>query len=368
MEILVLNYEYPPIGGGASPVTKTTCEALAAKGHRLTIITMGYQKIPNQEEKDGIKIFRLPCWRSKSSVCYPWEQMTYIFSSFYFLRKHLKQKKYDVCHTHFIIPTGVIALWLKKHYNLSYVITSHGSDVPGYNQKRFKLLHKILRNPWQKICKNAKSIITPSTYLRDLIIKSCPVNNCEVIPNGIEIDIFKCGPKENIILAMSRLQPHKGVQKLFYAFSQIAPSDWTLHIAGDGPYRHELENIAKKLGISDRVIFHGWLKNQSADHINLLAKSKIFVSASDFESFGISVAEAIASDCQIIISNIATHQYFTQFGAKLFPLDDIDYLRTLLQQTMEAHTKTSPYKDALSINKTIDTVENILLTAKSNKQ
>jgi glycosyltransferase involved in cell wall biosynthesis len=125
MNILVLNYEYPPIGGGAAPVAKSTAEMLATLGHKVVVITMSYRGLPAYEIVNGVEIYRLQCRRSKANICYPWEQLTYIFAAKRFLRKHLSSYSYDVCHTHFIIPTGMIAYWCKKKYGLPYVITAH---------------------------------------------------------------------------------------------------------------------------------------------------------------------------------------------------------------------------------------------------
>jgi glycosyltransferase involved in cell wall biosynthesis len=359
MNILTLNYEYPPLGGGASTVAKTISEALIKKGHTLTVITMGYRGFQRNENVNGVEIIRLPCWRTKKFICYPWEQLTYIIASICFLRKFLKINSFDVCHTHFIIPTGVIALWVKKYFNLPYIITAHGSDVPGYS-KRFNLLHKFLQLPWQKICAEAHSIISPSSYLYDLISKKHTVKNCIVLPNGTDINLYRNGPKENIILLLSRLHYFKGIQKLIHAFSQIQHSGWTIHIAGDGPYRKELEALVNFLDLNDRVFFHGYLENKSEKHIELLSKAKIFVLASEFENSPVSVMEAIASDCHVILSDIPAHQSFKRYGAMLFSKDDISALTGILQQAMILPVTTSPFKDELSINKMTNDLEKIL--------
>ena len=43
MELLILNYEYPPLGGGAGVVTKTIAEGLSAKGHKVTVVSTWFQ-------------------------------------------------------------------------------------------------------------------------------------------------------------------------------------------------------------------------------------------------------------------------------------------------------------------------------------
>jgi glycosyltransferase involved in cell wall biosynthesis len=79
-----------------------------------------------------------------------------------------------------------------------------------------------------------------------------------------------------------------------------------------------LENLVHKLDLTDSVVFHGWLENKSEEHIELIAKAKIFVSASDFENNPVSVMEALVSDCHVLLSDIPAHLYFERFGAKYF--------------------------------------------------
>jgi glycosyltransferase involved in cell wall biosynthesis len=159
---------------------------------------------------------------------------------------------------------------------------------------------------------------------------------------------------------MSRLQSFKGVQHVIQAFARLKPSGWTMHIAGDGPYKKELESLVSELDLADKVIFHGWLENMSEAHIDLLAKAQIFVLASDFENMPTSVMEAIASDCHVILSDIAAHQYFIRFGAELFKTEDISALESKIQKAMTMPVSVSPYMDELSINNTINVLQGIL--------
>lgn len=44
-------------------------------GHSVDVVTMGFKGLPNFEKKDGINIYRVPCWRTKKEICHPWEQL-----------------------------------------------------------------------------------------------------------------------------------------------------------------------------------------------------------------------------------------------------------------------------------------------------
>ena len=169
MRILMLNYEFPPLGGGASPVTYEIAKGYAHLGHKVDVVTMGYKGLSKYQKSDKINIYRIPCIRWKKEISSPFEHLTFILSAAIFFGKHLTKTRYDINHTQFILPTGVISLWLKKRYGLPYIITSHGSDVPGYNPDRFRLLHNFTKPLLVTICNNALILTTPSSYLAGLI-------------------------------------------------------------------------------------------------------------------------------------------------------------------------------------------------------
>ena len=58
--ILMLNYEFPPLGGGASPVSYEIAKGYAKLGHKVDVVTMGFKGLPSEEKKEGMRIFRVP--------------------------------------------------------------------------------------------------------------------------------------------------------------------------------------------------------------------------------------------------------------------------------------------------------------------
>src|SRR5271155_31233 len=96
--ILVLNYEFPPLGGGASPVSYELAKGLSETGDfDIDVVTMGYRGLPSYEEVNPhFRIHRVKCWRSKKEICYPWEQATYLVSGYFKCRELLKKNNYDI--------------------------------------------------------------------------------------------------------------------------------------------------------------------------------------------------------------------------------------------------------------------------------
>lgn len=303
--ILVLNYEFPPLGWWASPVSYELSKGYVDLGYNVDVITMWFKDLPEFENIDGINVYRVKCLRTKKQVCHPWEQLTYLYSWYKKVKELLKKKKYDICHCHFIIPTWVLALKLKKEFNIPYIITAHGSDVLWHNP-RFALLYKFLKKPWNNILENSKKIISPSKYLKGNIEKINPKikDKIEVIPNWIEKGKFKPLEKDKYILTVSRLQSSKWVQDLIEAIKDIDLSEWKVKIVWEWPYKEILEKKVKDYKLDDKVEFLGWVDNKSDYMKELYWKASIFCQPSFFENSSIVLLEALQSWCAILARNV----------------------------------------------------------------
>jgi len=339
----MLNYEFPPLGGGASPVSYEIAKGYVKLGYKVDVITMGFRGLPEYEKKDGINIYRVKCLRSKKEICHPWEQLTYIYSAKKFLKLHLATNQYDINHTHFIIPAGIISLWLKKKYDLPYIITSHGSDVLGYNNKRiFKYIYPLVKKQWKEVIKEAKVVITPSRFLQEKIKEITKEGNFKVIPNGIDKDKFKPMKKEKRILVVARLFENKGVQDILDALEPISQElnqkGWKVDIVGEGPYRSFLEKKAKENGLQDLVIFHGWVDNNTKKIKEFYGKASIFISASWFENMSIVLLEALASGCEVIATNVGGNPELIK-KEKLFEVGNVRKLKGKIKQAIYPESK-----------------------------
>jgi glycosyltransferase involved in cell wall biosynthesis len=326
MNILFLNYEFPPIGGGASPVSLEIARGYVSQGHTVDVLTMSYKDLPAHERVDGINIYRVKSLRSKKEICHPWEQLSYLLSAFRFLKRRLKNVHYDINHTHFIIPTGVLAVWLKRKYSLPYVVTSHGSDVLGYN-KRFALLYPFLKKPWKTIIREAKCVTAPSDFLIDAIKKITTDGTFLTISNGLDLSRFRPMKKEKRILIVARLFENKGIQDVLDALVGIELRGWRVDIIGEGPYRGELERKITANNLSAIVRLLGWVDNSSTQMKELYGKAAIFISASYFESFGLTVLEALSAGCYPLISDIGGHRYILDNDRYFFEKGNIKDLR-----------------------------------------
>ena len=299
MRILVLNYEYPPVGGGAAYVSQEINKRYLKQGHEVSVVTMSYGDLPAKEIEGGLTIFRVKSIRSRQEICHPHELLSYVISARRFLKKYLKEKNHDICHCHFLVPTGLIAIWTKKKFGLKYVITIHGSDVPGYNPDRFRFLHLFTGSVISKILRQSSGLVSPSRYLGDLLKKSAKSTDWRIsyIPNGIDLGSFRPEHKEGYILTSGRLLHRKGFHLLIKAVSQENVG-FPIHICGDGPMRSELEALAQNS--ATQIIFHGWMDNRSAEYRRLLGAASIYALISSRENSSVSLLEAMASGCAVV--------------------------------------------------------------------
>jgi glycosyltransferase involved in cell wall biosynthesis len=223
----------------------------------------------------------------------------YVIFAFLKAASLLKKNKYILIHNHFIFPDTIVTSLLKRLFKKPLIVTTHGSDVPGYNPHRFKILHMLLMPLWRKIVISADAIACPSQYISDLICTREPRAKTIIIPNGINIDKFDPNiKKHDSILVVTRMFARKGVQYFLRALKEIGFKG-AVNIVGDGPHLSYLKDITKKLKINS-VIFHGFVDNKSEQLKRLYESSRIFVFTSEAENFPVVLLEAMTAGLAII--------------------------------------------------------------------
>ena len=332
MRILLLNYEYPPLGGGGGHVSHQLARELVKMGHKIDVLTISYKGCKKYEIVDGVKLYRVPSIRQKMDQGQVHEMLIYDLSALVFALRFIKKRNYDLCHAHFIIPTGVVALLIKKLTGLPYIITAHGSDVPGHNPIKFSTLHKFFIPLWKTIIKEAEVVISPSEHLKEKILANYSKCEVRVIPNGFSAENFHPKKKEKIILLVGRLLKFKGFQYFLEAIKGMDLKGYKVYIAGDGTYRPYLENIIKKME-PGKVKLLGWVK---PDHLKkLYEKASIFVLPSEVESFGLVLLEAMAARCAVITTDIDSCKEIVGEAGIVVPRGDIEAIKKAIHKLIK---------------------------------
>jgi len=338
MKILCINYEYPPVGGGGATVSQAIAEALVHNGHEVDIVTSGMKDLPACEVHNGVNIYRVPCIRRKRYYSTTPELLTQIYPSYRKAVELTGRKHYDINHTHFIVPSGITSYFVKKVTGLPYVLTAHGSDVPGYNPDRFALAHYLIRPLWRRIIDYSDACTSPSHFLKGLLQKSIDVD-MNIIPNNYDPPCDKLPPKSNCILVASRLVERKGVQFLVEALDAVNPQ-WKVCIAGDGPYLGHLKEFAKKSPIP--VEFLGFTRRDELQ--KLYASVKVFVFPSLQENFPMVLLEAMAGGCAIVTSSADGCSEVVGDAAIRTAPGDVEQLRQALARLTRDESEINRYR------------------------
>lgn len=294
MNILCINYEYPPIGGGGASACKGLVEAFVKDGHSVDLVTSGMKDVPDFEVINGVNVYRVKCTRQHKHYANVFELISQVWPSYKKAVELIGENHYDINHTHFIVPSGLVSYLIKRKTGLPYIITAHGSDVAGYNPDRFSFIHSFMGPLWRMIVRNSSGLTAPSNFLKGLIQKGIDIP-VEVIPNGFHVKQTSEVIKENRILVVTRMFERKGIQYFIEALQDV-PSGWEALIVGDGPYLPVLKKLANKLDVS--VKFMGHVPNDQVFDIYL--KSKIYVFPSAVENFPVVLLEGMAAGCAVI--------------------------------------------------------------------
>lgn len=328
MRTLCLSYEFPPLGGGGARVVAGLTGALAGTGIHTDLVTMGFRGLPRRETHHGLSVQRLAPLRLRQGVCSAAEMVPYVVNATWAATRLARNNAYALNHTHFIYPDGLVAMSLKRTTGLKYIITAHGSDVPGYNPDRFRYMHRLSASLWRRIVSHAEAIVCPSRTLESLVLDSIPGARVTVIPNGIDPERFTEGEKQaGHILVVTRMFPRKGVQYLLEALAGIR-KDVRVDIVGDGPHLPALKAQARRNDIDAR--FHGALANDSPELAHLYATAAVFILPSEAENFPVVLLEAMSAGCAIITTSGTGCEEVAGDTAMLVPARDAEAIGAAL--------------------------------------
>ncbi len=286
---MVCHRYYPDIGGIETHVREIS-ERLVERGFDVEVVcTDPAGKYPKQDSYNGVKITRFKSLAPENAF--------YFAPQLYF---YLKNNSFDIIHAHnyHAFPAFFASLASKGRF----IFTPHyhgGSHSPLRN-----LLHKPYRWLGGSIFEKTDKVICVSKYEMSLIENDfhVPLSKLVHIPNGLNMKEFR-NVKElrndsRTILYVGRLDSYKGVQYIIETLSLL--EDYRLEVIGTGNYEKELHKLADKLKVNDRI---DWLKDISRGELLSHFKSAdVFVNLSTFESYGITVAEALACGTPCIVA------------------------------------------------------------------
>lgn len=299
----------PPYGGGIGVVAHHYAKQLNEMGHKVTVFTTKTKKEIPYNYDYSVK-WLWPLWRIGNSAVLP--------QLFWRLRK------FDIVHLHFPFFGGAIFVYLLKLFygkKIKLVLSYHMDVIGiGLREKYFRFYNKFILHKIINV--SDKIIVSSFDYIESSNVAHYYFNHRQKfveIPFGVDAQYsphqknpsllkkYHLEPDDKVIGFVGGLDPahyFKGINYLITAISRIANPKVKALIVGKGSLMSKYQAQAKSLGVSDRVIFAGYVSNELLpEHYNLF---DIFIlpSVDKSEAFGLVLLEAMACGKPLIASNL----------------------------------------------------------------
>ncbi len=341
---------YPTFGGSGVLATELG-KALADKDHQVHFIT--YQQ-PVRLNAFNANIFyhevRVPTY---PLFDYPPYEVALASTMVDVIINH----DLDLLHVHYAIPHASAAYMAKQiikskiNRNIPIITTLHGTDITLVGRDK-------TYEPVVTFSINESDTITAvSQNLKDETYKNFAITkDIDVVHNFVDVKRFDKKPfdafkkvlapdGEKILLHASNFRKVKRVDdvvKIFALINKEIPSK--LLMVGDGPERHSIEELCRHLNIQDNVRFVG--KQEQMEEI--MAVSDIFLLPSEYESFGLSALEAMASRSLVISSNAGGLPEIIEHGVNgyMANVGDVESMAAYAIEILQNDNKLEEMKDA----------------------
>jgi glycosyltransferase involved in cell wall biosynthesis len=335
VNILIVNYEFPPLGGGGGVACYHIARELA-KTHSVDYLTTGHKGLPKFEVVDGINVYRVPVLgRKELSTATLLSMLTFLPSSMAKGIKLCKSNQYDVINTHFVIPSGPTGMFLSKLFKIPIVMSIHGGDIYDPSKKWSPHKHFLLRKVISFLLNHSDKIIAQSSNTKNNASKYYQLHKeITIIPLGFVTPEYikstrkdlNLSEEDIILISVGRLVKRKGYEYAIRAISKLHFKNIKYLIIGDGPEENNLKSLAKSLDVEDKVDFLGFVSEDKK--FQYLSISDIYVLSSLHEGFGICLLEAMYCGLPIVSTDNGGQTDFLIDGvnALMVPVEDSDAL------------------------------------------
>ncbi len=314
MRILLATESYFPNIDGGAVARRSLATRLKERGHDVAVVAPGLKSDNYQEEIDGIRIYR-----TKGRVLPMYPDYTFSVFPLFEVRRILREFRPDIVDINSTYQIGISTLIWSKRMKIPTVGTIHVQpENMLMSVTRTKYLFNILENlSWLYIIgffNKCDYVTSPTQTAIDLMRSHGLTAKAQPVSSGIDLEIFNPNndgqelkekyslPDKPTMLYTGRISGEKRLDVIISAMPEILKTmDAHLVVCGDGRERENLEEMAKKMGVSSNVTFTGFISNE--DFPNIYGLADLFVIASESELQSIVTMEALASGLPVVAAD-----------------------------------------------------------------
>jgi 1,4-alpha-glucan branching enzyme len=335
--VLMLAWEFPPLTvGGLSRAVHGLSRHLAARKWEVHVVTFRPEGTREYERVDGVHVHRVDVLQPDGDEFIHWAFSLNLAILDRCEQLYERGMRFDLIHAHDWMVTYA-AKTLKEKYQWPLVATIHATEH-GRNQGIHTELQRYIHHMEWRLTYEAWRVIVCSPYMEREVrtIFSLPPDKIDILPNGIEPHLLEpqgdssalreryARPEEQIVFFIGRMVQEKGVHLLLQAVPEILRTcpQAKFVIAGKGPMLSRWQNEVRANGFADKVLFAGFVDDETRNHLFRLADACVFPSL--YEPFGIVALEAMAAGVPVVVadvgglSDIVVHG---EDGCKMLPGD-----------------------------------------------
>jgi glycosyltransferase involved in cell wall biosynthesis len=306
LKIGIFTDSYRPYTSGVVRSIETFSEELQAQGHEVYIFAPDY---PNCNKEKESRVFRF------SSIPAPTNHDFTLAVPFSIrLRSTIKKLNLDIIHVHSPFLLGRLGARYAKKLNLPLVFTFHTlyDQYVHYIPIGQNITKEITKKYCADFCNHCDLVIVPTEIIGKHLQSWGVRSAIKAIPTGIKIQDFRTNEKDwvhrkfginpscKLLISVGRLGKEKNFAFIIRSFKSIAESipESRLVLVGNGPEKNALENLAREIGVLEKIIFTGTLSREEI--IKAYNSAHIFIFASVTETQGLVVGEAKAAGLPIV--------------------------------------------------------------------
>ncbi len=225
------------------------------------------------------------------------------------------KNKPALVHVHIAMKAGMVAYWLKKKYDIPYILSEQWTAYLPEADLKLDHHHPVFRHRTKKIINNADAITVVSNYLGEAIRHLFPSIHYTVIQNVVNHQLFspteKYGRGNSRFIHASTMAYQKNVEDTLRALKIVKEKkyDFTLNLFGPAPIF--IQQLIRELGLVDCVFLKGEVSQPELSRE--MQQSDLFLFYSRFETFGCVLIEANAAGVPVIVSDIPVfHELVTE--------------------------------------------------------